>query len=692
MRAIVWTLLLVMGFATSAAAVTTESTEPRRIAIVVGNGSYSLGSLANPPRDADLVASAFRQLGFDVHQARDLTTAGFQAFFSTVEDSARDADLLFVYYAGHAFQYEGDNRLLMTDATADSLDSIIAHSLSLSDLVARLSALAPRALVLSLDSCRDNPFAEGKKNVESGLSYLETGEGQLMIAYATSAGKVAYDGYGSNSPYSVALSNALLQATESGRTLSDVFREVRRDVREATNGLQIPWVSSSIEDEIRFAATAEPVLTLTTPGSGLPALEEVLWHYARSSGDPEDLQVYLRIFPQGTHVADARTIIERGATASRAIFSDAGATRSSGPIAAGPTELVLATTGDRSPPPELRAWPVQLPEVPEGLRSVADECDLLAGDPDDPARLAPGIHMGLVNVRLAVRACGAALASEPEDPQTLFQLGRALEAGNQRAWAISYYQAAADRGYGAAMVNLGFMYRSGRGVPRDDGQAFALYKRAALMGNMRARTNLGTMYRNAWGVPQSFEEALLWYRLAGSNGWPNAIDALAGMYARGQGVEKSPEQAFQLYQAAAAIGQTNAMNNLGRAYLRGEGTEKDQAEGVRWLERGVDAGNRFAAQSLALHIKGKDPTRAADLLMMSAERGLADARVELAKLLRERGRKGDAAEALFQARLAEELGNEKAAELRAGLEQGLSADALGSVEDRVRSWLANNGD
>ncbi len=77
-----------------------------------------------------------------------------------------------------------------------------------------------------------------------------------MIAYATSAGKVAYDGYGRNSPYSVALSNALLAAADEDRTLSDVFRAVRRDVREATNGMQIPWVSSSIEEEVGWPSRA----------------------------------------------------------------------------------------------------------------------------------------------------------------------------------------------------------------------------------------------------------------------------------------------------------------------------------------------------------------------------------------------------------------------------------------------------
>ncbi len=118
MRAVLAVLWLIVTIVPALAA---GGGEPRRVAVVIGNGSYAIGDLPNPPNDAALVASAFRSLGFDVHQAADLTTLGFDAFFAEVSAAATDADVLFVYYARRPrSQYRGDNRLLMTDATADS--------------------------------------------------------------------------------------------------------------------------------------------------------------------------------------------------------------------------------------------------------------------------------------------------------------------------------------------------------------------------------------------------------------------------------------------------------------------------------------------------------------------------------------------------------------------------------------------
>jgi len=373
---------------------------------------------------------------------------------------------------------------------------------------------------------------------------------------------------------------------------------------------------------------------------------------------------------------------------SRGVFMTAASTAATG------TELVapvFATTGDRTPPLALREWPEDLPIVADGLGTLSDECSELASDPDDPARVAPGVSMGLINIRKAISACVVALLRQPDDPLRQFHVGRVLDAAGRHSWAAAYYERAASGGYGAAMVNLGFLYRNGRGVDKDDARAFALYRQAALLGNQRGRTNVGTLFRNGWGVQQSFEEAVLWYRLAGSNGWPNAIDALAGMYAQGQGVEKDADQATRLYQLAAEVGNTNAMNSLGKAYLNGTGVERDEAKGLQWLEAGVTAGNSFAAQTLGRYLIPTDPSRAEQLFMVSAERGFADARLDLAELYRDRGTIADAEEALYQVLLAKAFGVKRADDLVDDYREDLPDDSIARVERRVEEWVTFNG-
>ena len=61
---------------------------PRKVALIVGNGAYkNVERLANPPRDAKLIASTLEDLGFaTVTLAPDLTR---DKFFAALQNSAR---------------------------------------------------------------------------------------------------------------------------------------------------------------------------------------------------------------------------------------------------------------------------------------------------------------------------------------------------------------------------------------------------------------------------------------------------------------------------------------------------------------------------------------------------------------------------------------------------------------------------
>lgn len=711
LRTVALAVALVLSLPLAARAATVEPAE--RAAIIIGNGDYSIAPLANPLRDAGLIGNALTDFGFSIYSAGNLSSDSFDKFLDSVLEKVAGTDLLVVYYAGHAIQYKGDNRLLMTDIAEAKPKAILDGSKSVSELITKLSGAVSGTLVILLDACRDNPLVSAGSDFTTGLSYVETGSGEIVIGYATSAGQTAADGYGGNSPYAVAIANAM---QTSDITLLDALREVRRAVREATNGVQIPWVSSSVENELRLTRTAAlPTLSISSGDSPAQAglsVDWVLWQFIKTSSIAEDFVNFLKVFSGSAHADEARQILASrsagaGAESKRQvlIYSEdqlqsvkpslliSSADEGVGEDVTGGLgqEFVYATTADRAPPERLRAWPVLLPKVREGLGSMVRDCDLLAADPDDPHRVAPGVGWRLVNIRSAIRACAYANGLEPDNPRFLFQFGRVLDISGRYDWARQFYQRAIDLGYPAAMTNLGYMYRIGRGVDQDYGRAFELYKRAALLGNPRARTNIGQLYERGWGVEQSPAEAILWYRLAGSHGWPNAIDALGNVYRKGIGVEQDPAAAVQLYQYAAQIGQTNAMVNLGRAYLAGEGIEQDRDAGLRWLQQSADLGNRYAPFHLAREIRDADPERAEDLLLTSAERGFVEARVELAELYAARRGSGDLTRAYYQATLAVRLGEEKAEEVRNEIGARLSAARRAEIDRQVEEWVRENG-
>jgi TPR repeat protein len=136
--------------------------------------------------------------------------------------------------------------------------------------------------VIILDACRNNPFphknywlrdqllAAGGTGLAQVRSSLNT-----LIAFATEPGAVAYDGTGDLSPFSLAFSRRALAPNQEIRT---VMAAVRRDVVEATNGLQVPWENSSLIDQVVLMRR-----------SNRPALPPVLEKVVPSGVGPVDL-------------------------------------------------------------------------------------------------------------------------------------------------------------------------------------------------------------------------------------------------------------------------------------------------------------------------------------------------------------------------------------------------------------------
>src|SRR5262245_32324777 len=71
------------------------------------------------------------------------------------------------------------------------------------------------------------------------------------------------------------------------------------------------------------------------------------------------------------------------------------------------------------------------------------------------------------------------------------------------AEAVRWYRAGAERGDAWSMTNLGFMYATGKGVPKDEAEAVAWYRKGAERGNAVAMSNLGLAYASGRGVTKN---------------------------------------------------------------------------------------------------------------------------------------------------------------------------------------------
>lgn len=370
-------VLLALGAMISAfaLAVSPAAAQQRRFAFVMGNGAYqNIAKLPNALNDANATRAMLQEAGFDVTAATDLSLAGLRSaldvFVEKVKQGAAGSTAL-VYYAGHAVQLDGANYILPTDVRPETSANIPNQSLSLTEILRKLDAAGARSKIAILDACRNNPFAarelsrglalqmvdganEGIRS-EAGLARIDSNSG-TFVAFATSPGSTAADGTGPNSPFTTAF---LREAREPGLPIEQVFRRIRLAVYDTTNGIQIPWDTSSLITDVSFfqrpagAPQAQPAIAGAVPLAVRPTLaalramspadasrtaiawdrrdiyrtaldinpddqsalrlhrilsqrtEETAWAETVLAGDAESLKLFARLYPGSQHENEA---------------------------------------------------------------------------------------------------------------------------------------------------------------------------------------------------------------------------------------------------------------------------------------------------------------------------------------------------------------------------------------------------
>jgi formylglycine-generating enzyme required for sulfatase activity len=236
-----WLMLLLlsaMGFAPMAHA--------QRVALLIGNSSYQAAPLRNPPNDVREMESALTAIGFKVQKVLNANQNQMKRAVRDFGALAQGAEVAFLYYSGHGTQASGENYLLPIGATIDKEADYEVEAVSANALMRQIAGARPKAAIVVLDACRDNPYASAAKSTSKGLTRMDAPTG-TMIAFATSPNNTASD----EGHYARALAARL---KTPGAELIDVFRDTTSDVRRLTQGKQEPRISEmSISDRIYLA-------------------------------------------------------------------------------------------------------------------------------------------------------------------------------------------------------------------------------------------------------------------------------------------------------------------------------------------------------------------------------------------------------------------------------------------------------
>ncbi len=249
------------------------STE-KRVALVIGNSRYESAPLRNPVNDANLMASTLREIGFDVIARTDANLREMQLAIREFSRKIQNGSVGLFYYAGHGMQSAGRNFLIPIGASIEVEGDVVLEGLDLNSVLEQMGMAQNRLNIVILDACRNNPFTRSFRSGSQGLAQVNAPAG-TFIAYATAPGQTASDGKGQNGLYTQEL---MANLRSPGLPIEEVFKRVRVQVKQKSNGVQIPWDASSLEGAFYFvdgtptatAATAPPPVTTQPPVSYQP--------------------------------------------------------------------------------------------------------------------------------------------------------------------------------------------------------------------------------------------------------------------------------------------------------------------------------------------------------------------------------------------------------------------------------------
>ncbi len=291
---------LLLGAALLSAAAGAQAPGDIRVALVIGNAAYTgAPALANPVNDAKAMSETLKGLGFSVLELRDGNKAQMAEAIERVRASLRGKQGVgLFYYAGHGLQVDLRNYMVPVDARLASAGDVPRQTVDVGAVIDAFKAAGNRMNIVVLDACRDNPFGKDLTSGK-GLAPVDAPTG-TFLAYATAPGNVAEDGdvKSGNGLYTQYL---LQELRKPQSRIEDVFKRVRFGVRKASNGRQIPWESTSLEEDFQFndgrvVAVAKPT------GTQLQAefsQEKQDWDRIKDSRNPDDFYAFVQKYPSG---------------------------------------------------------------------------------------------------------------------------------------------------------------------------------------------------------------------------------------------------------------------------------------------------------------------------------------------------------------------------------------------------------
>ncbi|WP_176946025.1 caspase family protein [Bradyrhizobium sp. Rc2d] len=241
--------------------------DANRLALVIGNSTYpdADSPLPQMTRDAEGLTNALRKDGFLVDALDNATRLDMTCAIDHLKARVRLNSIVLVYFGGYGVQSDRQNYLIPVDAKIWSEEDVRRQGVSIDRLLSQLETSGARVRLVVIEASRRNPYERRFRTYSHGLAPIQTSENALILSSAA-PGQVVEDPDELHSQ----LMTALLTQMDSSKGIEEVFNNTRNAVVAATQGQQIPVVSSTLTESVNLwpARSGAPVSSVGSAVSG----------------------------------------------------------------------------------------------------------------------------------------------------------------------------------------------------------------------------------------------------------------------------------------------------------------------------------------------------------------------------------------------------------------------------------------
>src|SRR5215469_7128896 len=226
-------------------------------ALLIGNAAYpdADAPLKEPVTDARALGDELRRRGFDVTVGENLkkeaTQRALDQFYAKISAGSKAV----IFFSGFGIQSDRQTYLIPVDAQIWNEKDVRRDGFSLDKILAEMANRGARVKIAIIDGSRRNPFERRFRGPAAGLAAVAAPRGTVIMMSAPPDAVI-------DTSQPVFMTKLLAELKTPDSTIEQAFNRTRVDVSRETKSQQVPWFSSSLDEDVALGSPA--------PGSPAP--------------------------------------------------------------------------------------------------------------------------------------------------------------------------------------------------------------------------------------------------------------------------------------------------------------------------------------------------------------------------------------------------------------------------------------